>query len=444
MRQSDRRKILWFLVFLFVVAGGGATFYAQGYRLDLSPFAVQKIGAIYVKSFPGNSSVYLDGKQVEKTRHIFGTSFFFLQGGTLINNLFPKKYMLTLKSDGYGDWQQTMEVRPSLVTEAKYAVLAPKTPTAVSTTSISGFWLPGNNIVSQTPAGVLKSGTKILPGSKVLGQSRDGKMLISDKNGDVFEYNLNNGSSVNVTVLLTANGLAAGRFSKIYMDQGNDILLLGERSVYALNLDSGTLTNATKASSSSLVMVAAASSPDIIAASGYNAVRDTSVIFLYDKSSRTAFTYSAPLPGRTIQMVFKNNRLGIIESDGSFFYGDPRSANGLVQVASDARSVSFADNLDLAAVKEGNALEIIPLSGNKEDYARFTPPNIGQIQNILWYSDGHHLFLSYTDKTLFLDTGDTHLEHLYEVGSAGAKYMPETNELYFPQNGFLNKLTFPS
>lgn len=443
MRQSDRRKTLWFLVFLFVVAGGGAIFYAQGYRLDLSPFAVQKIGAIYVKSFPGNASVYLDGKQVEKTRHIFGTSFFFLQGGALINDLSPKKYVLTLKSDGYRDWSETLEVKPSLVTEAKYAVLMPEKPEGVSTTTIAAFWLAGRNIITQSPAGILKSGGKILPGSRILDKSADGRILTSDQNGNVFEYNLNTGSSVNAAVALAAKNLNAGRFTKISLGEGGGILLLGERNVYLLNLGSGTIINATRTSSSSLVMAAAVSSPDLIAASAYNAAGNTSVILLYDKSSRATSTYPTPLRGKTVQMALRNGRLGIIQNEGSFYYGDPRSVNGLISLASDTQNFSFADNLNTAAVQGKNALEIIPLSGNVEDYARLVPPNPSQIQNISWYSDGHHLFLSYADKTLFLDTGDIKLEHLYQIDST-AKYMPETNELYFLDGGFLQKFIFPS
>src|SRR5437870_4039956 len=106
MRQSDRRKILWFLVFLFILVGGAAIFYAQGYRLNLSPLGIRKIGAIYIKSFPRDAGVFLDGKKIERSNHFFGTSFFFLQGGTLINGLFPKKYDLSLTAPGFKDWKQ--------------------------------------------------------------------------------------------------------------------------------------------------------------------------------------------------------------------------------------------------------------------------------------------------------------------------------------------------
>lgn len=445
MRQSDRKIILWFLVFLFVVIGGVVIFYAQGYRLNFSPLGVQKIGAIYVRSFPRDADVYLDGKMVKRTNHIFGSSFFFLQGGTLMNDLFPKKYSLSLKWNDYEDWNQTLEVRPSLVTEIKYAVLAPKISSTVSTSSITGFWTIGNHILSQSSSGALKFSPGVIPGSKVLDENADGRVLTSDKNGVLFESNLNNGSTVNVTYLLAANGVSSGQFSKIILDQGaNSLLLLGGRNAYTLNLDSGALVIAERLSSSAAVLANTASSPSLVAVSEYNAVRNYSTIFIFDKNSQSTSTYAAPLAGRTIQMEFKNNRLGLIQSDGSFFYGDPRSTNGLLKLASDARTFKLSDNLEIAAVREGNAMEIIPLAGNTEDYARLLPPDPQGIRDLIWYSDGHHLFLSYADKVLFMDTEDEHLEHLYQVGAPGAKYMAGTNELYFLDGGILKKLAFPS
>jgi hypothetical protein len=445
MRQSDRRKILLFLTLLFVIVGGAAIFYAQGYRLNISPLGLRKIGAIYVKSFPGNAEVFLEGRKVEKTNHFFGISFFFLQGGTLINGLFPKSYDLSLGAEGFKSWKQTLTVKPALVTEVKYAVLVPEAASLESTTSIAEFWTVGVNILSRSPLGSIKSNSSTLPGSKVLDENQDGRVLTSDQAGNLFESDLVNGRTVNVSALLTANGLNAGRFLKIALDQGgNGLLLLSERNAYVLNLDSGILISAEKISSSTAVFADAASSPSLIASSEYNALKNSSNIFVYDKSSRATSSYSIPLFGRTVQMDFKGNRLGLVQSDGSFFYGDPRSTNGLLKLASDAQDMSLSDSLDLAAVQEKNGLEIIPLAGNTDDYARLLPPNPQNIQKITWYSDGHHLFLSYPDKTIFLDTGDTRLEHLYEVGAVNAKYMPQTNELYFLEGNLLKKLVFPS
>lgn len=445
MRQSDRRKILWFLVLLFVLAGGAAIFYAQGYRLNLSPLGIEKIGAIYVKSFPGNASVFLDGKPAGKTFHFFGTGFLFLQGGTLVNGLFPGKYVLSLKMEGYEDWKQTMEVKPALVSEAKYAVLTPKTSVMAATTSVSDFWIAGGSAVAQTPYGALKSSGQTLPGTKVLDQGEDGRVLVSDKNNNLFEINLTNGSTVNVTALMRANGIAGRQFLKIVLDQGeNGLLLTGGRNVYVLNLDSGMLQVVSRVSSPPNTIAYAAASPALIASSEYDAVKNISLISVYDKNFQSTSTYALPLTGKTVKMDWKGNQLGVLQSDGSLFFGDPRRDNGLSGIASDALSFSFTDNLDLVAVRETSAFEVISLSGNQDDYARFSLPQPDRIQNIFWYSDGHHLFVSYPEKTMFLDTNDRNLEHFAEVGSAGAKYMRSTNELYFLTNGVLMKIIFPS
>lgn len=243
---------------------------------------------------------------------------------------------------------------------------------------------------------------------------------------------------------MAVEGIDAANFSKITLDDGgNNVLFAGERNVYILNLTSGIPVNAIRASSSTKIS-ALASSPDLLAVSTYDQSKNTSAILIYDKNSRSTLTYPIRLPGKTIQMEFKNGRLGLIENDGSFYYGDPRSTNGLLKIASDAQSFSFSNNLDLAAVLERNALEVISLSGNQLDYKRLTPPNPSQIKSASWYFDEHHLFLNYTDKTLFLDTEDAHLEHLYEINFTNALYMPGTNEIYFLDGSALKKIIFPS
>jgi len=446
MRQSDRRKILWFLVLLFVVVGGAAIFYAQGYRLNLFPLGIQKIGGIYFRSSPSEITVSLDGRQVEKTRHFFGTSFLFFQGGTLINDLFPGKYVLSLAANDYENWEQTLEVKPSLVTELKYAVLVPKTTTAFTTSSVINFWTAGENIVLQNQSGTLVSNSKTLPGTNILDKQIDGQVLIADFNKNIFEVNLNSGRAINVTALLRANEITGAQFSKILLEQGeNGVVLMGTKNIYVLNLDSGSLQTAHKVSpTSTSVLVSIASSPDYIISSEYDGAKNSSFIFVYDKNSRNKFGYVNPLPGKTVAMEWQSGRLGLVQSDGSFFLGDPRQANGLLKTASDALGFSFSGDSGLVAVLEKRALEIFPLNESfSENYARFELPDSQSIRDISWYKDGQHLFIHLTDSTMFLDIGDKLLEHYLRVGDAGSEYDSVQNRLYFKNGNNLLYRAFP-
>lgn len=128
MKRSTRRQLFYALLALFIVAGSAIVFYADGWRLDFAKWRFEKVGGIYVRSFPENAAIYLDGKLVENQSGFFSP-------GTLISNLLPQTYNLTLKETGYDVWQENVDVLPSFVTQFKYAVLVPRdaTPAPSST-----------------------------------------------------------------------------------------------------------------------------------------------------------------------------------------------------------------------------------------------------------------------------------------------------------------------
>ena len=89
MKIQTRRRIFYALVLLFVVIGGGVVMYAEGWRLDLSTLQAQKAGGIYVRSYPNNAQITLNGKPVQNQSA-------FLSPGTFISGLIPKPYTVTL------------------------------------------------------------------------------------------------------------------------------------------------------------------------------------------------------------------------------------------------------------------------------------------------------------------------------------------------------------
>ncbi len=131
------RKIL-FLIFLlmFLLAAPTIILYSQGYRLNLSNGGgkmLVKTGGLFVKVYPKQSEVYIDGKLAEKTDLFFGSA--------LVENLLPKKYSIEIKKDGYYAWQKSLDVSEKEVTEAKYVTLLPQNPQFDrAAENISRFW----------------------------------------------------------------------------------------------------------------------------------------------------------------------------------------------------------------------------------------------------------------------------------------------------------------
>src|SRR3989344_4090625 len=124
MTKKGRRRLFYSLVAVFFLVGAGAIFYAQGWRFDFTSLTFKKIGAIYIRAYPPDADIYLDGKAVRSKNGIF-------TNGTLVNNLIPKNYILELKAQGYEPWREYITVQPSLVSEVKYAVLVPQKPVVV-------------------------------------------------------------------------------------------------------------------------------------------------------------------------------------------------------------------------------------------------------------------------------------------------------------------------
>jgi hypothetical protein len=125
-----RRKIFYTLVALFILVGGSAVFYAQGWRLDFATWHFEKIGGIYVRAYPENASIYLDGQPIQNQSG-------FLSPGTVISDLLPRTYSILLKAAGYDDWQENATVEPSLITQYKYAVLVPADAVPASSSAVA-------------------------------------------------------------------------------------------------------------------------------------------------------------------------------------------------------------------------------------------------------------------------------------------------------------------
>lgn len=119
MHYTTRRKLFYLFCAAFLVLGTGAVLFTQGWRLDFHTWQFKKVGGIFVRSFPKDAALLLNGTPLHNDS-------WFLKNGTFINNLFPTTYTLTLQKEGFRPWKRRITVDPSLVTEISYAVLVPQ------------------------------------------------------------------------------------------------------------------------------------------------------------------------------------------------------------------------------------------------------------------------------------------------------------------------------
>jgi len=120
MTHRTRTILFLVLLILFLIAAPLTVLYCLGWRFDWEKKFFFQPGMFYLKAWPKNCQVYINGEQRKKT------DFFF--GSILIENLTPKKYNVEIKKEGFHNWIKILEAKEKEVTEAKNIVLIPENP----------------------------------------------------------------------------------------------------------------------------------------------------------------------------------------------------------------------------------------------------------------------------------------------------------------------------
>ncbi len=103
MTVITRRILYTSATILFVAVAPGVIFYAQGYRFDPRSVRVLKTGAIRFQTLPRTLQVSIDGKEFRRTNP------------SLLRNLRPGDYTLTLRSAGYQPWSGKVKISANSV-----------------------------------------------------------------------------------------------------------------------------------------------------------------------------------------------------------------------------------------------------------------------------------------------------------------------------------------
>ena len=438
MTHIRRRIFFYVLLAIFLLFGSGVVFYAQGWRFDRKTLSPVKVGAIYIRTFPENAAILLDGKALPLPSGFF-------ERGTFVNGLFPRTYRLKASSPGYHEWEGNIPVLPSLISQLRQLVLVPKDPSPVLSGPVRGFTIVDDLFLLETPDGKIVSRGIELPGSRIVGVAEHGTKTVTF-NATTKAYHssdLLSGTSTNLNALFLKSGVTLSLYppsSVIVMQEDGSLLLVkGLRNLFALDtrtrtamkLDEGTSTIAT-----------AAASLEWIGWSTFDANEGLSRFSFYNRIGRTFFRSTATVPGKTAMIAFNaRNELGALQEDGSLYIFRPREAPE--KIASDVRSFVFSAAGNGIATIENSSLEVFSLDAPSE-YFRFNVPDPRAIRSVEWYKDDRHLFLHYPDRVSFLDFADANLENLVSVAETPlGTYRAETNVFYFLKGGAVYKLQFP-
>lgn len=452
MTLRARRALFYGLFALFLVLGTGITLYAQGWRIDLATFKTEKVGAIFVESFPSDAEITLNGKSVQNTNG-------FLSRGTLISNLFPKNYTLSLKAPGYDDWTENAMVAPTLVTEMKYAVLIPTNASSASpAANVADFFEAGGNVVTGNTADAIAMGTTTLAHGTIASHGSDFTTIVTRSASGVYSaYDLVNGTSTSITALLRKESVPQSSVTAVTVNphDGANIFVETPSHFYTIDLATGapggTIDAFAAAGPGAVLEHPLAISSSWLAWGVYHNASDTSQIVVYDPFSGDTIDSSLTLPGRIASLQWiRSTLLGVLGTDGELYRYDIPSET-LTKMADGVRSFYPTPDGSTVATLEGSSIEIFSLTlpANQGGYYRFNLPDIGSIRSLTWYRDDTHLFVTYPTHVNFLDLADLSVRNFTSVSgmatNTAAIYDAQENALYLIDPGErLIRFNFPS
>ncbi len=440
MTLRSRRRWLYFLSALFLVLGGGTVLYAQGWRVSLFPPALNKVGAIYIRPYPKDADISLNGLAIKSSSGIFSA-------GTLINNLFPKNYSLIISEPGYYSWQETVTVNPALVTELKHVVLVPKDAAKAFTAAANKILMGGKSLLVLTASGKLTVPieNKTLAGNDFVGATDDGRTILTLAAGNYWLNNLDTGEKIDINALLgnAVSNVSQFKPRAVAIDpgDGNHLLAEGERSLFSVNVANGVATELFRAPAGKRLSVIAAS-PARLAVLVLDPLTGISQIAVSPDLTTKLSMGKTTIEGRVLEVTWINSdALGILTDKGDVDVYTPES-DATKTLARDTYNFSPSPDGKLVAALGSSGIEIFSLGDGA--YSRFNIPSDGKPIRLSWYYDSEHIFTQYPQTVRFLDINDHDLADFITIASTTAyAYAPEDNIFYFRAGRSINKIAFP-
>lgn len=377
-------------------------FYSQGYRFDYKTIAIQKVGGVFVKSEPSDTLIFLDGAEVKNQS-------WFLQSGTLINNLVPGAYTLEVKKDGYRPWRKTVTIESSLVTEADAVTLIPEKEPTLLDSGIRDAQISGKNIIEQEVSGtIIINRARLAATGTLLAVSPDGAsgLFMRATSKSYFIRDLKDGSpTLNISLLfnnlkeriLQSPGTAILTNVAYYPNDSQKFFLSTDRAVYLMDKEKLTLALLDNAGVH------------------YFKVTDRGLFWVNDKSELRKYTFEnrdratimTDASDVTDIQTWQNSEGGgfaVLKKNGLLFLFDQTFAQKQ-EIASQAALMAFSpDNQRVAFIDKNNQINIQNLTKQKKKIS-FVLPIAGIIDAFSWQRDSQHLFIhSGAGKLYFTET----------------------------------------
>lgn len=431
MSPHFRSVVLSLLVLVFFFLGGAAVLYAQGWRLQLQPLSVDKVGGIYVRTYPADATVNLNGKPIPKTAGIF-------ERGILSGSLFPGDYELAASREGFKSWSTNLAVKPSLVISRSHLVLIPNKP-VTSTSGVAAIYGLGNDLAFVNSGGRIYWKDRPVTGDIPLLTLGNGQALVTKARDGYYLTESGSASSTNISRIFPRLNLSARSTSTLLNIPGNGLSFL-VWSPATLQLANTVTARATPLEENAKDISAVAAAETRIGWTTYDTAKKASFISIFDLPANASTLALDFVPGRTTKMVWTGrNSMLLLQDDGSLYSIAPGEGSR-IKVGRSVRTFAYSDREASYAFVDDSGLNIV--SGR--DYAFVKIPDPKTVTSLTWYRDGFNLFIGYPSNVLFLNTEGPDLRNDLIVARTGSfAYLPGPNDFYYIDKADLKTLSFP-
>ncbi len=441
MTYRTRSFLFYVLLAVFLVGGAGVVFYSQGWRVDLHTFALKKVGALYVRTFPKDAALTLDGKPVENKSWL-------LRDGTLIDSLFPKTYTLDIVAPGFESRHETLSVKTGTVTERKYAVLVPTEAVPLAgTSSTAAMWLlPDTTVVRKTTGSKLVMPEGELPGVEVAAWSENARYVLTRTSANDY-VRTDRRNSATTTITRTPTSRTSLHTASFWVTNDGEVVAETTSTLAVLNpvaLPDGLI----------------ASYPATVRIGEVALDPDTKTIAWTTEDTTTGAarlaisTLSLPIrevhvevPAPIVQLSWiDGTHVALLDARGSLAVYDT-NRNQTVEIAHSIRGLfAWSPANDAVAVRGDGYIEVIPLVNEREGIT-IPMKDEGRIQHLVWYHDLHHLLAIYPDRTDIIETdqgAEQTIRTVIDAGDTDVAYDFESNILYGLKGAQLDTIPFPN
>jgi hypothetical protein len=238
MTIQTRRFIFYSLIVIFFIAGTALIFYSAGWRLDFKTISISKLGGLFIE-------VAAPDVKIQVGKKVFQPITGFFKYSSLITDLFPKTYTISITKDGYQPWKKELAVQPSLITKVYPVILLPKNPKReLILKGIEDFWV-GPKYTAVIKSGQLYINDLPAIGREITAWSANGNKAltfsIATKNYYLVDIP-NDNTALNLSLIFRNYKNAKLLDAKFYPKDEHKLILTGTNGLYIFDTSKLSLT----------------------------------------------------------------------------------------------------------------------------------------------------------------------------------------------------------